>query len=284
MNLVGKIFIFLILVASTVFMTMGLMVYSTHHNWEQAVMGDGTKGEPLGLKKQLVDARGEAEKLKGEIQKYQTLLDQEKAAHFEAIAKVETQRDVLAKSSADAETKLAAKQAELEKAATDLSVSQNSLTALRKEDADLREDIRLANKATDEQLKKATALEDKLHIATGQLADLKVRNDQLAADVAKATALLHNVGMTIEDPLNGHPPTVRGQILAVDKDNHAEISLGSDDGLRESNTLEIYRGDRYLGRMQLLEVHPHRAVGKIIKELQQDVIRTGDQVATRLKA
>ena len=286
MNLVGKIFIVLIFLASTVFMTMGLMVYSTHHNWEQAVMGDGTKGEPLGLKKQLVDARGEAEKLKGEIQKYQTLLDQEKAAHFEAEAKVETQRDILAKSSADAETKLTAKQAELEKAATDLSVSQNSLTAPCKEDADLRDDIRLANKATDEQLKKATALEDKLHIATGQLADLKARNDQLAADVAKARLVLSTIspGTTLEDSPTRQPPTVRGQILAVDKDNHAEISLGSDDGLRESNTLEIYRGDRYLGRMQLLEVHPHRAVGKIIKELQQDVIRTGDQVATRLKA
>ena len=33
MNLVGKIFIVLILIASTVFMTMGIMVYSTHHNW-----------------------------------------------------------------------------------------------------------------------------------------------------------------------------------------------------------------------------------------------------------
>ena len=83
-------------------------------------------------------------------------------------------------------------------------MSQNNLTALRKEDTDLREDIRLANKATDEQLKKATALEDKLHIATGQLADLKARNDQLAADVAKARLVLSTIspGMTLEDPPN----------------------------------------------------------------------------------
>ena len=90
--------------------------------------------------------------------------------------------------------------------------------------------------------------------------------------------------MTIKDPLNGQPPTVRGEVLAVDKDNHVEISLGTDDGLREGNMLEIYRGDKYLGRMRVLEVKPHRSVGTILKELQQDVIRDGDQVATRLKA
>ena len=33
MNLVGKIFVVLILGASPVFMTMGLMVYATHRNW-----------------------------------------------------------------------------------------------------------------------------------------------------------------------------------------------------------------------------------------------------------
>jgi hypothetical protein len=129
-------------------------------------------------------------------------------------------------------------------------------------------------------------MEDKLHIATRQLADLTDRNNQLATDVAKAKLLLATLipGATIDDPINRQPPTVRGEVLAVDKENHVEISLGTDDGLREGNMLEIYRGDKYLGRLQLLEVQPHRAVGKVLKELQQDVIRDHDQVATRLKA
>ena len=38
MNLVGKIFVVLILLASTVFMTMGLMVFATHRNWQEEVM------------------------------------------------------------------------------------------------------------------------------------------------------------------------------------------------------------------------------------------------------
>jgi hypothetical protein len=69
----------------------------------------------------------------------------------------------------------------------------------------------------------------------------------------------------------------------MDKEGRAEISLGTDDGLREGHTLEIFRGNRYLGRMDVLEAHAHRAVGKLEKEMQQDVIRKGDQVQTRLK-
>jgi hypothetical protein len=284
MNLVGKIFIVLILIASTVFMTMGIMVYSTQHNWYEAIVSKGGGGMPEGYQMQLQTARTEAQKLKDEIQKYETAFQIEKQAHVEALAKAETARDAYKKNVDTLTAQIAEQEKRLADAASALKTTEDIVTALRTEDTNLREDIRTANKATDEQLKKAQAMEDKLHIATRQLADLTERNNQLAQDVAKAVALLHNVGMTIKDPLNGRPPTVRGEVLAVDKDNHVEISLGTDDGLREGNFLEIYRGDKYLGRMQVLEAQPHRAVGKVLKELQQDVIRDGDQVATRLKA
>jgi hypothetical protein len=286
MNLVGKIFIVLILIASTVFMTMGIMVYSTQHNWYEAIMSKGGGGLPEGYQMQLQNYRVDAQKLKDEIQKYDTAFQQEKQAHIEVLAKAETQRDAYAKTNADLTTRLADQEKRLEAAAQALKVTEDNLAAIRKEDTDLREDNRLANKATDEQLKKAQAMEDKLHIATRQLTELTDRNNQLALDVAKARLLLSKLvpGATLEDSPTLLPPTVRGEVLAVDKDNHVEISLGTDDGLREGNMLEIYRGDKYLGRMQVLEAKPHRAVGKILKELQQDVIRDGDQVATRLKA
>lgn len=284
MNLVGKIFIVLIFFASTVFMTMGIMVYSTQHNWYDAIMSKGGGGQAEGYQVQLQHARLEAQTLKDEIQKYDSALQIEKQAHFEVLAKAESARDTYAKNAAVLDTQVKAQEKDLAENATALKVEQDNLTELRKEDTNLRDDIRLANKATDEQLKKAQAMEDKYNIAVGQLKDLQARNEQLAGDVAKARLLLSQVGLKLESPANGQPPTIRGEVLAVDKENHAEISLGSDDGLLVGNTLEIYRGDRYLGRLQVLETQPHRAVGKIIKELQQDVIRNGDQVATRLKA
>lgn len=284
MNLVGKIFIVLILIASTVFMTMGMMVYSTQHNWYDAITNKGGPGQTPGYKAQLQDARTESQQLKDEISKYDTALAVEKQTHFAALAKLETERSDLEKSRAVIQSQVDSQSKNLAEAATALKVAQDNLTALRTEETGLRDDIRQANKATDDQLKKATEAENRLNIAMGQLTDLKQRNAQLALDVAKAKLLLNKVGMTIEDAANGEPPTVHGRIEAIDNSNNVEITLGTDDGLRVGNTLEIYRGDKYLGRMQVLEAQPHRAVGKVIKELQQDVIRSGDQVATRLKA
>jgi len=284
MNLVGKIFVVLILVASTVFMTMGLMVFATHRNWQEEVMGSKAAGvaQP-GWKKRLDDARAEQMALNAENNRLQTLLATERKAHTEMLAKAENQRQILADTNAKLETDKQAQAKRLDDAVADMKQSQDVLAAQRKENTGLRDDIRLANKATDEQFKKATALEDKLHIALGQLADLKGRNELLATSVAKAKLLLPP-GVTLDDPVDKRPPTVRGEVLAVDQENRIEISLGSDDGLREGHTLEVFRDSKYLGRMQVLETHPHRAVGKILKEYQQDVIRTGDEVATRFKA
>ena len=284
MNLVGKIFIVLILIASTVFMTMGIMVYSTQHNWYEAIVSKGGPNGPVGYQMVLQNERAEKQKLLEEIQKYENQLAIEKQSHLEALAKLETERDNLAKTNTTLDAQVKDQEKRLEVAATALKVAQDNLTELRKEDVALRDDIRAANKSTDDQLKIAQAAVDKLNIANGQLADLKKRNEQLSGQVAKAVVLLGKLKMTIDDPVNGQPPTIRGEVIAVDKDNHVEVTLGTDDGLREGNTLEIYRGDKYLGRMQVLEIEPHRAVGKVIKELQQDTIRNGDQVATRLKA
>ena len=87
--------------------------------------------------------------------------------------------------------------------------------------------------------------------------------------------------MTFND--QAEPPMVRGEILAIDKEDRVEISLGSDDGIRDGNNLLIYRGDKYLGRLQVLETQPHRAIGMVLKDYKQEMIRKGDQVATKLR-
>ena len=117
----------------------------------------------------------------------------------------------------------------------------------------------------------------------GQLADLKARNEQLALNVAKAVRLLPP-GITIEDPPDKQPPSVRGEMFAVDQDNRVEISLGSDDGIREGHTLEVFR-DEQVSRPDAGARNPSPPGRRqILKEYQQDVIRTGDEVATRFKA
>ena len=51
MNLVGKIFVVLILVMSVVFMAFAMAVYATHRNWREVVVNEqAAPDKPLGLK------------------------------------------------------------------------------------------------------------------------------------------------------------------------------------------------------------------------------------------
>ena len=288
MNLVGKIFVFLILLASTVFMTMALMVFATHRNLEEEILGSkGVGGTKEGYKEILAKAYKEKADLLAKIEQLQTTAAQETMAHREQLAKAETELNVLEQRNIKLEADGKGLQVRLETSTAALDAAQKNLTALRTEAGKLREDIRLANQATDEQLKKATSLEDQLHVAE-ELRTM-LANSQRAIGPAswpKPRCFWRSTppkGTTIEDPPNKRAPTIRGEILALDKEDHAELSLGSDDGLREGHNLEVYRGDKYLGKMQVLETHPHRSVGVILKNYQQDVIRTGDSVATWLK-
>jgi hypothetical protein len=285
MNLVGKIFVVLILVASTVFMTMGLMVYASHQNWYEAVTDTMAKNGRSGWKEQLTNAKKEKADLQSEILKYQDRLNAEKASHLQQLAKAHTALIKAEAHKTELENSVATLQKSLDQSSKTLELAQNNLTGLRKENEGLRNDVRNANKAVDDQLKIATETEDKLHIALGQLADLKKRNEQLAGDYSKAFHWLKVLrpDLSIEDKINVEPPLLRGRILDIDKDDRAEVSLGSDDGLRQGHTLEIYRGDKYLGRMRIEEAKPHEAIGLILKEFKQETIRKGDQVATRLR-
>ena len=47
--------------------------------------------------------------------------------------------------------------------------------------------------------------------------------------------------------------------------------------------VEIFRGDRYLGRAEIMRADPDRAVGRILREFQQGQIQENDDVATKLR-
>lgn len=66
MNLVGKIFIVVILVLCLVFMALSMAVYTAQRNWREVVMlqkDQLTPGKELGLKWRLEDAKAQNEDL-----------------------------------------------------------------------------------------------------------------------------------------------------------------------------------------------------------------------------
>ena len=81
------------------------------------------------------------------------------------------------------------------------------------------------------------------------------------------------------------PDDVQGTIKAIGRDGLVAITIGSDHGLLRGHTLEVFRTQpkaQYLGVIRLVEVKPHEAVGVMLTPQFRNLIRKGDQVASRI--
>ncbi len=122
------------------------------------------------------------------------------------------------------------------------------------------------------------------HPPAGQLARLPAGNPQNTHPRAHATAAAIEGGA---EPSGEVIPRVRGKVAATRRADGAhliEITVGADDGIKPGHTVEVFRGDRYLGRAVVLEADPDRAVARILREFQQGPIQKDDDVATKLRS
>ncbi len=237
----------------------------------------------LGYKPQLEQARKENADLNDQINALSLQLNAEKAAKIQALAKAEAVIQTLSSQYKNAEDQLKAKESALATATATLQATQANLSNLTGEVKKLRDEVADAQRETDDQIKKATSLTDKLAIATGQLATLKERNEQLATDVNNAKMLLKGAGtgVNIESPVDASTVKVSGLIAAVSH-TKVELSIGTDDGVRVGQQLDVYRGDKYVGRVKIIDTRPDNSVGAILTEYQQLPIQRGDNVASHL--
>jgi hypothetical protein len=80
------------------------------------------------------------------------------------------------------------------------------------------------------------------------------------------------------------PDDVKGIIKSVSGDL-VSISIGSDAGLLKGHTLEVFRLDpkaEYFGRIQIVDVQPHEAVGKLLSPKFAKKVQPNDQVASKI--
>jgi len=53
--------------------------------------------------------------------------------------------------------------------------------------------------------------------------------------------------------------------------------------LKAGNTLEVLRGGKYLGRVEIIQTSPDKSVARVNPRFQQGTIQEGDRVATRIR-
>lgn len=289
MNLLGKIFVVLILVMSLLFLGFSVAVYATHKNWKAVILRkptDAKPGEPPGLKYELDEAKAKIKDLTDQYTKLQQAIQTEDQARRAQLAELETSRAGL-KNEYD---ELLRQQAELKegerRAVEAAQVAQELLDAKLKEIDALQKQIAEAYDDRDARFKEAVALTDKLHEAEGELSRLTASTQMLTRQVALYRTTAEKKGVDINEPSDNIPPKLDGVVLAARPNGLVEISLGSDDGLRKGHQAYIFRKQKGqskpVAKIEVVDVRPDKSVGKVIPETRFGPIERDDRVATRL--
>jgi hypothetical protein len=122
--------------------------------------------------------------------------------------------------------------------------------------------------------------------ALDRASQLETENRKLAEDLIRITANNKSQGATAAISPNGkNPPTTRveGKVTKVE-DSLIMLNVGSDRGLKEGHTLEVFRlsstpgGSLYLGTLRIMKVDPYESVGQMMSKPANQV-RVGDEVA-----
>ena len=276
MTLVGKIFTMLILIMSVVFLGFSIVIFATHRNWRDMVIAEG------GLKSQIEELSQTNVRLRDEINRSKDRLAIEQAARRFALAALQSRLDDLDQQLRRREQEFGNLQAENGVLLETVSTKNTLLKALTDEVGGLRTEIRTAQQDRDTYFAEVIDLTDKLNSIAGNAETLKERNEQLAQQVSKQKMVLDAFDLTADTPVHDRPPTLDGVVTAVGARDLVEISIGSDDGLRENHQLEVYRENEYVGRVVVVKTEPDRAVVRILPDYRRGSIRKGDRVATRL--
>lgn len=277
MNWLGKVFVVVILIMSLVFMGLALAVYATHKNWQQV---------STDLKKKLTDAQAENTRLQTEHNRRVEDLQREKTIAEQQLAKLDTERVSLAERNTLIQAELdGLKQNQRDHIAAFAS-TQKLNEGLTADVTDLRNRIKTAQTDRDKLFKTALDATEELHKAAGEYNAARERNEQLTKQTAGMTAVMNAKGIDPNTPPDSVVPTVEGQISKVERKaggQLVEVTIGADDGLKAGNTLEVSRGAKYLGRVEIIQTSPDKSVGRVDRRFQQGQIQEGDRVATRIK-
>jgi galactokinase len=291
MTAVGKILVFFNLIFSLIVGAFVVTVYISQAHWASAY-------KDLSERNQVVEAS---------VAQYQN--DAKKTADYDDLkAKLQAVTATVKAAQADA----LAQKADADKARADLTAAESKYAAndaalvtaledVKKRQAESEATKDLLKKQTDDNLKMVQKLGEehdqmvawKIRADSAELRskELEKENDKLARDNQK---LIANGGQVVQatkrdgpnPPLDG----VEGLIKEVDPSGLVRITIGSDAGLANGNTLEVYRlntqvpeQSRYLGRIKIIRVSNNEAVGQLMNKSPVP-LQPGDTVSSRISS
>jgi septal ring factor EnvC (AmiA/AmiB activator) len=270
---VGRILIVITLVMSILFASLAVVVFATHTNW---------RSRAADLEKKVSSLELANRQIQQDMAATQEQIAREQAARRFEVAILHTQVDQSEAQLQQSEALLATEQSNHSTLQESAKVAVNELARLTTEVGGLRNDLRQNREARDVKHEQLVAQVDETNALQGQKNNLEERNLALAEQVARFKRVADAAGITEFDNIENVPPSVDGVVMAVGRSNLLEISIGSDDGLKEGHTLDVFRDGTYLGRVVVRKASPDRSVVEIMPEYRKGLIKKGDRVATRI--
>ena len=275
MNLVGKIFVILILVMSVMFMSFAVAIYATHTNWKERA----TK-----LKTDLDEAQKKVQQITTEKEELSKELHEKISYRVAELGKLQTTVDELEKQNKEFKDDLTKLNEQEKEAIAAVKLSHESQANLRAEVEELRKDLRRSQEEWATLYSDYVAKTDEAHDLALKLATYRSVGERLTKDYRDAVDVLKKHGLKpVPDMYTGIPPKgVGGVVTEVRPNGWVEISLGEDSGILKGHKLDIVRNldgrSSYIGKIEVVRTEPDRAAAVILPEFRRGTVQREDQV------
>ena len=273
MNTLGKILVVLIFIMSIFFMSFSFMVFMTQTSWKQKYETANSDAQ---------SARSANGQLEAQIAAMKTKRATENAARTNAIALLEANLSDREQAINGMDDELKRLRQTQQQQGSQVTGSLATLEAERKKVDSLQRIVKEAQADRDKMFDEVVRLKDAVLELEAIKQRLTASESSLLNRVAKQSSVLRAHDLNENDDISGVAPARDGRVREVDALNkYVVLSLGSDDGMRRGHRVDVHRGSKYLGKVQLTKTHKDRSIGVILDDYRKGAIRSGDSVRTR---
>lgn len=288
MSFVGKMLVVLNLVLSFLFMALAGGVFAVHKTWKDKhaqaqaqVDAENKKSAALQAEKDTAAKTHQEEK--------DALTNRAVAAEAN-LGNMTQQIATLTQQNNDLQTKTRQFLGVAESKTAEAGARQDETALRRIENDKLREQL---NTVTSENRK----FRDTLFARDLELKELKDRFNSTLTEYGDMRTFLASKGLSFDREsirrAQEPPPKVTGLVTDVKRDKtnrpeFVEISLGSDEGLAIGHKMDLVgsgvgtRSADWLGRIQIVDIGPDWAVGRVIDKAVNGIVEKGDNATTEL--
>jgi hypothetical protein len=162
------------------------------------------------------------------------------------------------------------------------ATAQQTLDDLRAEETRLKQDLKETNDVLIEKLAIIATQDEQLRRLTEQKTEITKRLERSMRAYGLAPAAAEPVTASSSDVQPANPVmniALKGRITDLDLETAlAEISIGSEAGVKEKMKFHVTRGEDYLCDLSIVAVDTDKAVGSL--EMIQGTPRVGDPIST----